>query len=67
MLSSSRLVGIRLTAPAEVLKARADRALGAGRELPHGIFNQERALYSRSNCKLTRTAALAEWRGLGEP
>ncbi|CUH42727.1 hypothetical protein RUM4293_01616 [Ruegeria atlantica] len=28
-------------------------------------FNQERALYSRDNFKLNRTAALAEWRELG--
>jgi len=28
-------------------------------------FNQERHLYSRGNFKLNRTAALAEWRGLG--
>ena len=28
-------------------------------------FNKERALYSRDNFKLNRTAALAEWRGLG--
>ena len=28
-------------------------------------FNQERHLYSRDNFKLNRTAALAEWRGLG--
>jgi len=27
-------------------------------------FNQERHLYSRSNFKLNRTAALAEWRQL---
>jgi len=31
----------------------------------HNHFNQERHLYSRSNFKLNRTAALAEWRGLG--
>jgi putative transposase len=30
----------------------------------HNHFNQERHLYSRSNFKLNRTAALAEWRGL---
>jgi putative transposase len=28
-------------------------------------FNQERHLYSRSNFKLNRTGALAEWRQLG--
>jgi putative transposase len=28
-------------------------------------FNQERHLYSRTNFKLNRTAALAEWRQLG--
>ena len=28
-------------------------------------FNQERALYSRDNFKLNRTAALSEWRQLG--
>ncbi len=28
-------------------------------------FNQERALYSRDNFKLNRTAALSEWRSLG--
>ncbi len=28
-------------------------------------FNSERSLYSRSNFKLNRAAALAEWRGLG--
>ena len=28
-------------------------------------FNSERSLYSRSNYKLNRAAALAEWRGLG--
>ena len=28
----------------------------------HNHFNQERALYSRDNFKLNRTAALAEWR-----
>jgi putative transposase len=27
-------------------------------------FNQERALYSRDNFKLNRTASLAEWRQL---
>ena len=27
-------------------------------------FNQERALYSRSNFKANRAAALAQWRGL---
>ena len=31
----------------------------------HNHFNQERHLYSRSNFKLNRTAALAEWRQLG--
>jgi len=31
----------------------------------HNHFNQERHLYSRSKFKLNRTAALAEWRGLG--
>ncbi|MCP4319002.1 MAG: IS6 family transposase, partial [Hyphomicrobiales bacterium] len=31
----------------------------------HNHFNQERSLYSRSNFKLNRTAALAEWRDLG--
>ena len=31
----------------------------------HNHFNQERHLYSRSNFKLNRAAALAEWRGLG--
>ena len=30
----------------------------------HNHFNQERHLYSHSNFKLNRTAALAEWRGL---
>jgi putative transposase len=30
----------------------------------HNHFNQERHLYNRSNFKLNRTAALAEWRGL---
>jgi len=30
----------------------------------HNHFNQERHLYSRSNFKLNRAAALAEWRGL---
>lgn len=30
----------------------------------HNHFNQERHLYSRTNFKLNRTAALAEWRGL---
>ena len=33
----------------------------------HNHFNQERHLYSRSNFKLNRTAALAEWRQLGTP
>ena len=28
-------------------------------------FNQERALYSRDQFKINRSAALAEWRGLG--
>jgi putative transposase len=28
-------------------------------------FNQERHIYSRDNFKLNRSAALAEWRGLG--
>ena len=28
-------------------------------------FNQERHLYSRTNFKLNRNAALAEWRELG--
>jgi putative transposase len=31
----------------------------------HNHFNQERHLYSRSNFKLNRAAALTEWRGLG--
>jgi putative transposase len=31
----------------------------------HNHFNQERSLYSRENFKANRTAALAEWRGLG--
>ena len=31
----------------------------------HNHFNQERHFYSRANFKLNRTAALAEWRGLG--
>ena len=31
----------------------------------HNHFNQERHLYSRSNFKLNRSAALAEWRQLG--
>jgi putative transposase len=31
----------------------------------HNHFNLERHLYSRSNFKLNRTAALAEWRQLG--
>jgi putative transposase len=30
----------------------------------HNHFNQERHLYSRSNFKLNRTAALAQWRQL---
>jgi putative transposase len=30
----------------------------------HNHFNQERHLYSRSNFKLNRAAALAEWRQL---
>ena len=30
----------------------------------HNHFNQERSLYSRSNFKLNRAAALAEWRDL---
>jgi len=30
------------------------------------LFNSERSLSSRSNFKLSRTAVLAEWRGLGE-
>jgi putative transposase len=33
----------------------------------HNHFNQERHLYSRSNFKLKRAAALAEWRVLGAP
>ncbi|MCA0930749.1 IS6 family transposase, partial [Ruegeria profundi] len=28
------------------------------------LFNSERSLYSRSNFKMNRAAALAEWRGL---
>jgi putative transposase len=31
----------------------------------HDHFNQERHLYSRTNFKLNRAAALAEWRQLG--
>ena len=31
----------------------------------HNHFNQERHLYLRTNFKLNRTAALAEWRQLG--
>jgi putative transposase len=31
----------------------------------HNHFDQERHLYSRSNFKLNRAAALAEWRQLG--
>jgi putative transposase len=30
----------------------------------HNQFNQKTYLYTRSNFKLNRTAALAEWRGL---
>jgi putative transposase len=30
----------------------------------HNHFNKERHLYSRSNFKLNRAAALTEWRGL---
>jgi putative transposase len=31
----------------------------------HNHFNHERHLYSRDNFKANRSAALAEWRGLG--
>ena len=31
----------------------------------HNHFNQERSFYSRSNFKLNRASAFAEWRGLG--
>ena len=31
----------------------------------HNHFNQERHLHNRSDFKLNRTAALAEWRQLG--
>lgn len=31
----------------------------------HNHFNQERHLYSRTNFKLNRAAALVEWRQLG--
>ena len=31
----------------------------------YNLFNSERSLYSRSNFKLNRTAALIEWRQLG--
>lgn len=31
----------------------------------HNYFNQEHHLYSRTNFKLNRTAALTEWRQLG--
>lgn len=31
----------------------------------HNHFHQERSRYSRSNFKLNRAVALAEWRGLG--
>jgi len=31
----------------------------------HNHFNHERHLYSRTNFKLNRTAALAEWRQIG--
>ena len=31
----------------------------------YNLFNSERSLYTRSNFKLNRAAALAEWRGLG--
>jgi len=31
---------------------------------PHGIFNQQRHLYSRDNFKLNRSTAHAEWRQL---
>jgi len=30
----------------------------------YNLFNSERSLHSRSNFKLNRAAALAEWRGL---
>lgn len=30
----------------------------------HNLFNTERAIHSRENFKLTRAAALVEWRGL---
>ena len=30
----------------------------------HNHFNQERHLYNREDCKLNRSAALAEWRQL---
>ena len=33
-------------------------------ERPHGIFNQERSLSSRTVFKQTRAAALVGWRGL---
>jgi len=31
----------------------------------YNLFNSKRSLYSRSNFKLNRAAALSEWRQLG--
>jgi len=61
------------------LPFRRERAMLRFRQMPslqkfvsihgsvHNHFNQERALYSRDNFKLNRTAALAEWRRLCSP
>ena len=43
---------------------RWEQASDAVHSSVHNHFNQERHLYSRSNFKLNRTAALAEWRQL---
>ena len=41
------------------------RAISAVEDLLHEhLFNSKYSLYSRSNFKLNRAAALAEWRGL---
>ena len=46
-------------------KMRSLQKFAAVHSSIHNHFNQERHLYSRSNFKLNRAAALAEWRQLG--
>jgi putative transposase len=44
---------------------RSLQKFAAAHSSVHNHFNQDRHLYSRTNFKLNRAAALAEWRDLG--